>query len=233
MSDNFFKTREDYTNYFTRKKNEIIDKNQLIEDLCREKKVLDLGCIDHSSKTAIELGENWLHKKIKNIARELVGVDILENDALKLNKLGYNIICADVESFNLNETFDVIVAGDLIEHLSNIGLFFESVSYHMNQDTIFVITTPNPFNIEQTMYALFHNRIVVHDQHTVWISPQNFWELSSRNKMRIVDFYWIDTRFKFGINRKWFKIVVNGISRYIMKKRQICNRDYAIILRKL
>lgn len=232
MKEIFFNTRQEYVNYFSRKQNEIVDKNELLVELCRDRKVLDLGCIDHSSKTAVDLGDNWLHGKIKVVAKELIGIDFLEKDAKELNRLGYNIIVSDVEKFRLDEKFDVIIAGDLIEHLSNIGLFFENVRYHMNSDSIFVLTTPNPFNIEQTMLAIFHNEIAVNNQHTVWISPHNFWELSSRYNLRISDFYWIDTRFKFLIGRKFFKKIVNRISIYIMKKRLICNRDYAIILRK-
>jgi SAM-dependent methyltransferase len=226
-----FKDRQDFVNYFTRCRKQIIDKNELILDLCRGKNVLDLGCIDHSAATALELGNNWLHKQIKDVAYHVIGIDILEEDTNKLNDIGFEIICADVENFDLGRTYDVIVAGDLIEHLSNIGLFLNSVRNHMHEDTILIITTPNPFNIEQTMSAIFDNVTHVNYQHTTWLSPHNFWELSIRHNLFIVDFYWVNTRFHFKVIRKYFNYFVNVLSDRIIKKRNICKPDYAVIMK--
>jgi len=227
-----FKDRYEFVKYFTRNNKEIIDKNELIINLCRNKNVLDLGCIDHSAENALGLGNKWLHKQIKEVAIQVTGVDILEKEAIILNKLDFNIVYADVENFELGKTFDVIVAGDLIEHLSNIGLFFENVKKHMCKDSILIITTPNPFNIEQFMYAIFHNEINVNSQHTTWLSPHNFWELSTRNELSIIDFYWVDTRFHFKVYRKFYKIFINRISTMLMSKRNLCKRDFAVVMKK-
>jgi len=227
-----FKDRCEFVNYFTRNKKELVDKNELIINLCRNKNVLDLGCIDHSATTALELENNWLHKQIKEVAYHVIGIDILEDDTNILNKNGYEIVCANVENFNLNKTFDIIVAGDLIEHLSNIGLFLDCVKKHMHKDSLLIISTPNPFNIEQTMTAVFQNEISINDQHTTWLSPHNFWELSNRHNLSIIDFYWVNTRFDFKVTRRFYKFFINKISSIIMNKRNICKRDYIVILKK-
>jgi len=227
-----FKDRLEFVDYFTRCKKEILDKNELILNLCRGKNVLDLGCIDHSAATALELGDNWLHKQIKDVAYHVIGIDILEEDTNILNNIGFEIICADVENFDLGRTYDVIVAGDLIEHLSNIGLFLNSVRKHMHEDSILIITTPNPFNIEQAMSAIFDNVIYVNDQHATWLSPHNFWELSARHNLFLIDFYWINTRFHFKVIRKHYNSFINRLSARIMRKRNICKPDYAVIMKK-
>lgn len=228
-----FRNRTQFVDYFTRGNHEIVEKNELILNLCKDKTVLDLGCIDHSADIALKLGNNWLHKQIKEVALHLTGVDILEEDASLLKLHGYEICCEDVENFNLNKTFDVIVAGDIIEHLSNIGLFLKCIINHMHKDSLLIITTPNPFNVEQTMSAIFHNQININEQHTTWLSPHNFWELSERFNLSIIDFYWIDTRFHFKISRRFSKFFVNKLSTIIMNKRDICKRDYAVIMQKL
>src|SRR5262249_26974950 len=72
----------------------VIDKSILVTSLCAGKDVLDLGCIDHSYEVAISLGDRWLHKQLKQVSRSLVGLDILEDDALRLRKEGYDIVVA-------------------------------------------------------------------------------------------------------------------------------------------
>jgi len=227
-----FKTRDEFIQYFTRGSANLIDKNDLIVSLCKDKKVLDLGCIDHSFQIAINLGDNWLHKRIKVVARQVIGIDNLEEDVLQLNKKGYNIINTNVENFDLGQKFEVIIAGDIIEHLSNIGMFLNSVKKHMDTNSILVITTPNPFNLEQTLSAILNNHINVNDQHTVWLSPHNFWELCERHQLSILDLFWIDTRFHFVVNWKGIKlIIINKLINIIMSKRNILKRDFAVIMK--
>ncbi|MDT8441698.1 MAG: methyltransferase domain-containing protein [Desulfuromonadales bacterium] len=231
-TDSHFECRDDFIRYATFDAQEVIDKNNLIVNLCQGKKVLDLGCIDHSFETANELGDSWLHKRIKGVARELVGIDILSEDIGELRKAGYDIREENVENFFLNETFETIVAGDLIEHLSNIGLFLESVRKHMTDDTLFIVTTPNPFSFEQMMKAVFNNKVSVNDQHTVWLNPHVCWELFTRASLRIVGFYWVDTRFKVKVRKRYIGAWLNRLSEWVMLRKLLCRRDFAVILRK-
>ena len=46
------------------KRSEPIHRIKFIENLCRNKTVLDLGCIRHNADVALA-DPNWLHKKIK------------------------------------------------------------------------------------------------------------------------------------------------------------------------
>jgi len=225
------KSRDEYMKIVSSCK-DLIKKEQLISELCKGKDVLDIGCIDHSFETALALGDDWLHKCIKAVSRSIIGMDILGEDIRKLNEKGFNIINANAESFDLNRTFDVIIAGDLIEHLSNIGLFLTSVRKHMHSHSVCVITTPNPFNIEQSMKAIFENHISVNREHTTWLDPVVMYETVIRSGLEIVDFRWIETRFKIQVHRIPYKYFANFLSNIIMKKRPICRRDYAVIVRK-
>jgi len=225
-----FSEKKDYLNYVYRLK-EIIGKDELIVDLCQGKEVLDIGCIDHSYKTALALGNKWLHKRIKDVSTSLVGLDMLEEDARILNEKGYNIVIANAENFELDKKFDVVVAGDLIEHLSNIGNFLDAAQKHLKPEGLLIITTPNPFNVEQFFMILFENHIMVNNQHTVWIDPRVMWETATRHNYKIDNFHWIETRFVMPLYRKYYKTIFNPIGRYLMKKRPLLNRDYCVILK--
>jgi len=226
-----FRDRKAYVSYVARL-NETVPKEDFIVEMARGRSVLDLGCIDHSADTALALGDRWLHARLRSVAERVVGVDMLAADAEVLNARGYDIRVADVELLDLGDQFDLIVAGDLIEHLSNMGRFLEAVSRHMHDQTAFVVTTPNPFNVEQFTQALFHNRIAVNAEHTAWIDPRVMHELVSRSPLEIVDFAWIDTRFHFRLTRgRVLPRIVNPLHDLVMRRRPVLRTDYAVVLK--
>jgi SAM-dependent methyltransferase len=223
--------RKVYVSYVARL-GQTVPKDDFIIELARGRSVLDLGCIDHSADTALALGDKWLHGRLRGVAERLVGVDMLAADAEVLNGRGYDIRIADVESLDLGDQFDLIVAGDLIEHLSNVGRFLESVSRHMHDHSAFVVTTPNPFNVEQFTQGLFHNRIAVNPEHTAWIDPRVMHELISRSPLEIVDFAWIDTRFRVPLARgRVLPRIVNPLHDLVMRRRPVLRADYAVVLK--
>jgi SAM-dependent methyltransferase len=232
MMDKFKSVNEYYTYLSTLKKSN--EKSQLICELCDGKEVLDIGCIDHSIDTALELGDNWLHKRIHNVAKSLTGIDILEKDAALLNAEGWDIIATDAEHFKIDRKFDVVNTGDIIEHLTNIGGFLESIRLHLKEDGIVIITTPNPFNIEQFIKIMLSNTVGVNDQHTAWIDPRVMWETARRHNFIIADFYWIETRFKIINMPKYFSLfqnIMDQVLKIIMNIRPLYRRDYCVILK--
>ena len=126
-------------------------KIQFISSRCKNKIVLDLGCVQHD----LEKLHNglWIHGSIKEVASELIGLDYLEEEVKKLNELGFNIVCGNAELFELNRKFDVIVAGDIIEHLNNFGNFLESCVNHMATDGRLIITSANPWHWHKIIKA--------------------------------------------------------------------------------
>lgn len=225
-----FKERHQFIRFVSKDVSPVVEKSAYILERCAGKTVLDLGCIDHSFNTALDLGDDWLHRQIKNVSTRLVGLDILGEDAAELNKRGYDIREGNAEEFDLGEKFDVIVAGDLIEHLSNIGMFLQAVKRHMHEHSIFIVSTPNPFNIEQSVSALLSDEIHVHPQHTVWLSPHVCWELVRRENLCITEFSWLATRFAFSSRRKYWGHIANGLVPWIMKRKPLTRRDFAVVL---
>ena len=148
----------------------------------KRKIVLDLGCIDHHWRRSFR--EDWMHLFILKHAKEVLGLDYLEEDAKKLAQLGYNIRYGDAENFDLGRQFDVIFAGELIEHLENFRGFFESCKKHMNKESKLIITTPNCFALRYTLQHLF-NRAYANPEHTCWFDEVTLGHLVHRHDLKI------------------------------------------------
>lgn len=111
------------------------------------KKVLDLGVGD--------IRDRFLHRFISQHARSAIGVELDTERAKKLNDMGYHIIVGNAETIRLKDTFDVIVAGDLIEHVSNAGLLLANVARHLKKKGLFIFNTPNAYSINMLIRYLF------------------------------------------------------------------------------
>lgn len=104
------------------------------------KSMLDLGCVRHNIKETEKSG--WLHGEIRKVARKVVGVDYLQQPILELRQREYEVVCADVKVMELQERFDAIVLGDLIEYLNNFGKFIERTKEHINPEVALLLTAP-------------------------------------------------------------------------------------------
>lgn len=168
-----------------------VAKDEFICDHCNGKKVLDLGCARHSAQYSLNDPE-WLHLKIRNVAAAVLGVDYLPADVAKLAAEGYNIIYGDVtKPLSINELFDVIVAGDLIEHLTNFDGFFQNVLRLLKDDGILIISTPNPFYADLFMYCAYKKNVSVNPEHTCWIDPITLNQLIGRYGLDIEGIHYL------------------------------------------
>lgn len=175
------------------KQAEPVLKVPFIEEVCRGKTVLDLGCIRHNTDVALA-DPNWLHEKIRAVAQSVVRIDYLEDNIKKMNDRGYSIRFADVtKPFFLNEQFEVIVIGDLIEHLINFDALFENCRRHLKLGGIMIITTPNPFFSVEFFYILWKRNIIMNPEHVCWIDPYAMAQLVERLGFVIADIHYIKT----------------------------------------
>jgi len=146
-------------------------------------KVLDVGCVGG------QLDENspyWLHSHLKKNFSHVVGIDVNRNAIETLRNKGYNVHIGDAQSFNLNEKFDTIVAGELIEHLSNPGRFLEVARQHLAKDGRVVLTTPFVFGVANVLYAIMKfPKTCSNPEHTFWFCPSTLNELVHRNGFKV------------------------------------------------
>lgn len=160
---------------------------------CCGKRVLHLGCSSGSYITERIKNENLLHLKLLKVCKELYGIDINRPSLNILSeRFGLkNIFQGDVEhleDLNIDKTFEVIVAGEIIEHLSNPGLMLEGIKRFMDNGCELIITTPNSFSLPKFIaYAL--GNYTEHPAHTISFSTYTLGNLLERFGYKIEESY--------------------------------------------
>lgn len=142
------------------------------------KRVLDLGCVQHNPDNV--KSKYWLHKAILNNANYVLGLDLYKEGVHILRSQGYNIVVGDAENFQLDELFDVIVAGDIIEHLSNPGKMLEYARTHVRPGGLLLITTPNPWWWRFIAKSALLGSAQPNPEHTTWFCKDTLSQLLRR-----------------------------------------------------
>lgn len=111
------------------------------------KRVLDVGPAELVGTINREKYDRWIHRKVADVAAHVIGIEKNPEQVHALTDLGYDIREGDAENFDLGEKFDVVLAGELIEHLSNPGKFLDCARKHLVEGGRLLLTTPNRFSI--------------------------------------------------------------------------------------
>lgn len=146
----------------------------------RGKTLLDIGCTSALGRP------DWIHAGLAQAAGSIVGIDIDEQAVRAACNLGYDVRLADAESLDIHQTFEVIHAGELIEHLDNPSSFLAACRRHLAPGGRLILTTPNPFAISNFVYRLGGTPRVNGD-HTCWYCEDTLRQLLDRNGFEVVE----------------------------------------------
>lgn len=166
----------------------LIDKEAFITGLCIQKLVLHLGCCRYPyCQESFSSGELF-HLKLLKIAQECHGMDIDQPSLDFLARQGIpHLFWGDVEKLELNQWekyYDIILAGEILEHLNNFGLFLSSIRHLMNRETLLVISVPNTPTLKGFLRALIGQEMVHHD-HVCYFSATTLTTLLDRFQYRV------------------------------------------------
>lgn len=177
-----------------------------ILERCKGKRVLHLGCAA-APFTENRLKEGTLlHQKLFGVSSSLVGVDNSDKGVSLLKKeLGaeeiYLLNVYDLDSLRHMEKFDVIVAGEIIEHLENPGIMLRGARKLLKEGGVLVATVPNAFKC-RNFFAAQQGLEVVHREHVAWYSYQTvrrLFAMSGYTEINISGYvnadHWIGRRF--------------------------------------
>ncbi len=153
--------------------------------------VLHLGAVGFTDLKTEERVKNFpstLHARISRIA-DVTGVDYSSTVIEELKKIGIrNLIFGNaerLEELELNRTFDLIVVGDLIEHLANPGLMLQGLGRFCHKDTQIIITTPNAFGLAGMIrYLTGHFR--EGEEHVMCFNIYNIRNLLNRYRFQVI-----------------------------------------------
>lgn len=159
-------------------RSKLVYREKQVLRICAGRSVLHLGCaVSPYTRKRIESGRH-LHLGLARVAGELVGVDL---DAPSLALLEEHVpadtlFCHDVEKRfpeALARPFDVVLAGELLEHLERPGDFLENVKRAMGPNSVLLVTTPNAFSVKKWLHFCMGNEaqnpthVMVHTPATI------------------------------------------------------------------
>lgn len=164
----------------------ILNRTGYLSELARGKDVLDVGIVEHFLEAASSPG--WLHRHIAEAASSCLGVDILP-EVQKLATAGFNVRVADLAQGPLDQTFDLIIAGEVLEHVDAPGSFMKNCAAMLRSDGRLVVTVPNPWHINAMIKnAVRRNTFVDSADHVGWYDASTLLELGQRSGLQLLKF---------------------------------------------
>jgi len=158
-------------------------KKDLVSDVVKGSDiVLDVG---FAGQALQENASDWPHAFLKERAREVYGLDLELPDTYTDDP---HYAAASAENFSFPLQFDVIFAGDLIEHLSNPGLFLDSCKRHLKQGGRLILTTPNTFSFFSLIEKLTHDEPNINPDHTFYFNKRTITVLLAKNGWSVAEF---------------------------------------------
>jgi len=170
----------------------VVDRVSYLLERAKNKNVLHLGCTDWPLTEGKIKNNALLHAKLGSVAANLVGVDYDQEGVNYLVSHGYLETYQDnVEKFEntriREKKYDLIIAGEIIEHLENPGLFLRAVQTLMNPETELLITTVNAYCLFRFVRYIL-GKEMVHEDHNYYYSPRVLERLITRCGLHVVDF---------------------------------------------
>jgi len=208
------------------KKFEMVDRVAFIKNACVGRKVLHLGCTDYPFTKEVIKNEMLLHFELGKVAKELYGFDFDERGIKILSDAGVkNLYLSNLEKLEeveLDETFDVIIAGEMIEHLSNPGLFLKGIQRFMNPATNLLITTINAYCGMRMLTYGFRGQggahEPVHPDHVAYYSYSTLKVLIERQNLTVKRFAFYNTGEEHRKLAAWKQKFANDISVFIARQ---------------
>ncbi len=179
---------------------QMVQRLDFIKSVSAGKSVLHLGCTNWPyTLEAIDAG-TLLHKDLAQVSNDLYGFDFDQEGIDVLASKGFaNLFHADLENLpevRVDKQFDVIIAGEMIEHLNNPGLFLSGIKRFMNRNTRLVITTINAYSgMRFFVYGLRGQRgslEPVHPDHVAYYSYSTLKLLLQRHGFNVENFMFYD-----------------------------------------
>lgn len=188
------------------------------QEASKSPSILDIGCVQHDLDRVDE--STWLHGRLDAAFDDVTGLDYAEEQVAELNRQGYDVVHADAETFNLSNTYDIIVAGELIEHLANPGKFLERAREHLKASGMLLLTTPNPWYFGYFFQAT-RGDVLSNPEHTCWFDKRTLRQLLSRYDFEVEHFEyvtgsrwsllyphrWIETKIMRSVHGAGFKTI--------------------------
>lgn len=153
-------------------KTTVVDRHKFVIERCAAKRVLEFGA------------SGLLHELIKKAAAEYMGVDRIEGDRVR----GFDLDYTGALLPTMSPDPQVIVCGEIIEHLTNPGYFLQRLKAQYGGVPV-IITVPNAFS-DVGHAHLEHGTENVNIDHVAWYSYRTLRTLLERYGYALEEFHW-------------------------------------------
>lgn len=174
----------------------LVEKESWIADRVRGANVLHVGCTDWPLTEARLQGGGLFHDRLWESAAECVGIDLdAEGIALfQQTRPEMEFHVANAETMAqvpalAAGSWDFIVAGDVVEHLDNVGQFFKSARELLGEDGQLIVSTTSAFSAKRFFWLLFTGKEQVHPDHTGYFSEATLERIAARNGFSVAEIY--------------------------------------------
>jgi len=168
-----------------------VDRRALLVDAARGRRVVHLGFTDERQQQAKQAGDRWLHAALERVAAELVGLDVDAPGVELARAQGYEAQVVDLQDAAAVDALglapaDLIVAGEIIEHVDAPGPFLRAVRPLLKPDGRLVVTTPNAYRAAGVLAPLLGGELI-HPDHVGIHSIHTLRTLAERTGYRVVE----------------------------------------------
>lgn len=168
----------------------IVDRLPYLAEIASGRNVIHVGFADAGCHAMQTDAGTWLHAHLATTAASLIGLDVDEAGVAAARDAGFVahlVDCRDaaaVAALAL-EPADLVVAGEVIEHLDAPGPFLDAVAALVRPGGLLVLTTPNASGLGNAVAALAGYE-VNHPDHVALFSCRTLSALLERHGWSVV-----------------------------------------------
>jgi SAM-dependent methyltransferase len=170
----------------------LVNRANYICKLCEHKTVLHLGATDAPETQNAIQSQRFLHTRLTDVCKKVTGMDISTEmiNWLKENYEVNNIHYGNIEVYEdyPQTEFDVIIAGEILEHLSNPGKALDCLNKIAKPTTRLIITVPNAYSAKGFFRAVAKHELI-HPDHTLHHSLHTLKTLLERHGFFIESYF--------------------------------------------
>ena len=165
---------------------EIVDRIEWLTAQCMGKRVVHVGFADAGFRQQQGRAGRWLHGRLDEAAAELVGVDADPAGVAAATSEGFEacqVDCTDSQAVAGSgiEPADVVLAGEVIEHVTAPGLFLDAMHHLCKPDGTLIITTPNAYGLINVVASAIRRVEINHPDHLMMFTWRTLTELMRRS----------------------------------------------------
>jgi len=179
---------------------------QSILDEVRGRHILHVGCVGEVPRNKVE-EKHSMHLQLCRAfpQAEIIGIDTNHAGLQEMKQKGLNVLFGDAENLEFGARFDIIVAGELIEHLSNPGRFLEGCRKSLKPNGQVILSTPNSFSPMYSLMYLKNFTRAFNPEHTLWLCPQTLNQIAERCGFRVTKILFVDDLQPEIVSSRWYR----------------------------